>query len=56
MLPLLRSDRPNVASQKSLGEASGHHWMPGIEVAASVSVVALDNGSTVGSPRIPKQA
>ena len=56
MFPLPQSDRPNVASQKSLGEDSGDHWIPGIEVAARVTVVALDNSRTVGSPWVSWQA
>lgn len=52
MFPLPQSDRSNVASQKSLGEDSGHHWTPGIEVAARVAVVALDNRRTLGSCHI----
>jgi hypothetical protein len=43
MFLLPRSDRPNMASQKSLGEDSGHHWIPGIEVARD------------GSSRTPRQ-
>lgn len=52
MFLLPRSDRPNMASQKSLGEDSGDHWTPGIEVAARVTVVALDNRRTLGSCHI----
>ena len=50
MFPLPQSDRSNVASQKSLGEDSGPHWIPDIEVAARVTAVALDNRRTLGSP------
>lgn len=55
MFPLPQSDRPNVASQKYLGEDSGHHWIPGIEVAAMVTEVALDNRRTLGSRWILSQ-
>jgi hypothetical protein len=43
MFPLLQSDHADVSSQESLKEDSGHHWTPGIEVAAIVSASALDN-------------
>jgi hypothetical protein len=51
MFPLPQSDRPDVASQKPLGEESGHHWTPGIEVAARVTVLAPDNRRTLGVAR-----
>jgi len=52
MFPLPQSDRPNVASQKSLGQNSGHHWIPGIETAGMVAVIALDYGRTLRSRQI----
>jgi hypothetical protein len=52
MFLLPRSDRPNMASQKSLGEDSGHHWIPGIEVAGMAAAVPLDNRRTLGSRHI----
>jgi hypothetical protein len=55
MFPLPQSGRANVASQKSLGEDSGYHWIPGIEVAAVVIAVALDNRKILGSRWISSQ-
>jgi hypothetical protein len=55
MFPLPRSDRPNVASQKSLGEDSGDHWILGTEVAARAKAVAIDNRRTLGSRWISSQ-
>ena len=55
MFPLPQSDHRNVASQKSLGEDSGDHRMPGFEVAAMATAVAPDNRRTLSSRWISSQ-